>query len=413
MKNTIAALTLGAMLASGTSGPARSQPSSLQSSISRSMSSPNISTFTQLLDASASMANSINQTLVGQQQATIDSIQAQAMATQQQAAAQLVSSSAAVAGATLSLVVSMGGAAAGMDASISESVAGARMNHAMSCPVFAGGGTVLGEDGCVWAKATGQHAIQFGVATDSAGIHAGGQREISPGWFLGGSLGVSSSWMNAGGASSLAQSFGGSVALKHVQGPWLLAGAVAASTTATHITRPSGGPPGSLMQGDANVFQGGVRLRAAYDVAFTGWYLRPRLDLDAYYRSLSGYQEYGAGAVALVVNGTSKVNAMIAPTLEVGGRLEMGEGIILRPYLAGGVVVLPDNTLTLDTSFAGPLAPFGGFRTTFQGPPVLGTVEAGVQVYREHGFEMKADYRLAAGQSLLSQSIALRGAWHF
>ena len=57
--------------------------------------------------------------------------------------------------------------------------------------------------------------------------------------------------------------------------------------------------------------------------------------------------------------------------------------------------------------------PFGGFRTTLQGPPVLGTVEAGVQVYREHGFEMKADYCLAAGQSFLSQSIALRGAWHF
>ena len=57
--------------------------------------------------------------------------------------------------------------------------------------------------------------------------------------------------------------------------------------------------------------------------------------------------------------------------------------------------------------------PFGGFRTTLQGPPLLGTVEAVVQVHREHGFEMKAHYRLAAGQSFLSQTIALRGAWYF
>ena len=70
-----------------------------------------------------------------------------------------------------------------------------------------------------------------------------------------------------------------------------------------------------------------MRLRAAYNVAYAGCSLRPRLDLDAYLVSLSGCQEYGAGAV-----------------------------IIVRPYLAGGVVVRPDNTLTLDPSFEGPSA---------------------------------------------------------
>ena len=403
MKNRIAVIAIGAILATGPSGPAWSQ--STTSSTSGSTSSATVISFSQVLDALAGLENSISNTLATQAQATIGAIQQQALAAQQQAAQEFAGASAAMAGAIMGLVVSMGAAG--------ESGAGAEMNHAMSCPVFVGEGTLLGEGGCIWVKATGQHGTQFGVANDSAGFHAGGQREIAPGWFLGGSLGFGSSWMNAGGAASLAQSFGAGVALKHVQGPWLLAGAVAAGTTSTSITRPSGGTPGSVMQGDASVFQGGVRLRAAYDVAFTGWYLRPRLDLDAYHRSLSGYQEYGTGAAPMVVNGTAKVNMAIAPTIEVGGRLAQWEGTIVRPYLAGGVAVLPDNTLTLDTSFAGPLAPFGTFRTTFLGPPVLATIEAGAQLYHEHGFEMKADYRLAMGQLLLSQTIALRGAWHF
>jgi len=75
--------------------------------------------------------------------------------------------------------------------------------------------------------------------------------------------------------------------------------------------------------------------------------------------------------------------------------------------------VLPDNNFSLYSSFAGPLAPFGGFRTVFIGPPVVGTLEAGLQLYAAKGFEMKAEYRLAAGESFVSQSVGLRGAWHF
>ena len=47
------------------------------------------------------------------------------------------------------------------------------------------------------------------------------------------------------------------------------------------------------------------------------------------------------------------------------------------------------------------------------GPNVLGTIEAGLQVYQTHAWEVKADYTLSAGNSFLSQSIGLRGAWHF
>ncbi len=281
---------------------------------------------------------------------------------------------------------------------------------AMSCPVFEGDGTRLGEDGCVWTKLTGQRTSQYGTDTNSAGFRLGGQKEVASNWFLGGALGAESSWMQAGsGVSNHGQAFDGSITLKHVMGPWLFAGAMMLGGGTTHTTRPSAS---GAMQSDANVFQGGARLRGAYDFAFAGWYARPRLDLDAYYTSQASVQEYGPSPVGLAVNGFQKISLAIAPTLEVGGRARIGTAI-LRPYVAAGAVFLPDNVWKVDVGFTGLLAQFGTVRTVFNGPSVLGTFEAGLQLYKAHGLEMKADYRLSAGTDYLSQSIGLRGAWHF
>lgn len=286
---------------------------------------------------------------------------------------------------------------------------------ALSCPVFEGGGTRLGEDSCAWARATGQRTTEFGVTTEGAGFSLGGQREIAPSWFLGGSLGVGSTWMQQGGTASLGQNFSASVALKHVEGPWLLAGAVMATTSAIHMSRPA--PGAGTMQSDLNVFRGGLRLRAAYDAAFDGWYIRPRIDLDAYRASTGGLQEYGPSSTGMVVYGVTKTSFAIAPAIELGGRVPMGALLgretILRAYLVGGAAILPDNNLTMTFSFTGPLAVAGGASAVFASPPVLGMVEAGLQLYQEKGLEMRMEYKLAAGQSFLSQGLGLRGAWHF
>jgi hypothetical protein len=370
--------------------------------------------FTQIMDEIAALSNQMSQTLAQQETAALNAIQLQARDAQQQANQILQGSSSMMAMATVGLVLSVAGAATGMATGAGETGPATTRSY-MSCPVFAGSGTLLVEDSCVWGKAGGQRTTQFGLTTDGAGFQIGGQYEVAPGWFLGGGLAAGSSWMQAGGVASLGRSFGASAVLKHVNGPWLLAGAVAAGTTATHVTRSSS--DGFVMQADSNAFQGGLTLRVAYAAAFDGWYLRPRLDVDGLYRSMGPVQEYGQSPVALSVGGAAKASVAIAPAIEVGGRIAagsvLGDGTILRPYLIGGVAVLPDNNVSVYTGFAGPLAPFGGFVTTFVGPPLLGTVEAGLQLYREKGLEMKAEYRLAGGQSYFSQGLALRGAWHF
>ncbi|CAN5180890.1 hypothetical protein BH10PSE6_BH10PSE6_45360 [soil metagenome] len=284
----------------------------------------------------------------------------------------------------------------------------------MSCPVFAGSGTTLGEDDCVWAKAAGLWTSQSGTNGKTALLRMGGQKEVAPDWFLGGAFGVGSHWTQDGnGAAGNGQLFDGSVALKRTVGPWLFAGALAFASTSMHLTPASGG-----LTGDTNIYSGGLRLRGAYDFAFSGWYLRPRLDLDLVHTYRPGFQLSGPGAAGLGLTGlsvdsSSKTSFVATPMLELGGRVDIGEQLVLRPYAAVGASFLPDNNSTMSATFAGPLASLGRFQSTSSGPSALVNVEAGLQLYKVRGLEVKAEYLLSAGDNYLSQGAGLRGAWHF
>lgn len=294
--------------------------------------------------------------------------------------------------------------------------------HVSSCPVFAGASTLLVEDGCVWAKVTGRlESRSAGSAATSlqgegVAFRIGGQKQVGPGWFLGGTAGYGGGWWQAGnGASANSQKAEGAVAVKRVDGPLLLMGALGFAATGMHIDRPDGvpGPGGVTLRSDSSAWQGSGRLRAAYDIPFGQWYLRPRLDLDLLYTNMPGYQEYGQSALALQVAGRDKWSIAITPAIEVGGRTELSEGLILRPYLVLGASFMPDNNWTTVASFQGALGTLGSFQITTWGPSVMANAEIGVQLYRANGFEMKAEYILSAGDSLLTQMASLRGAWHF
>lgn len=286
----------------------------------------------------------------------------------------------------------------------------------MSCPVFGNTdpGTNLTEDECVWGKADGQWITQSGTTDSTAVLRIGGQKQVAPDWFLGGAFGAGSHWTENGSRTAGAgQVFDGSVALKHTIGPWLFAGALGFSSTATHLT-----PSGPGLGGDANVYGAGLRLRGSYDFAFSGWYLRPRLELDLLHTyqpafQLSAPSIGGYAPVGLAVEGFSKTSFVATPMVELGGRYDIDDRTILRPYLAVGASFQPDNSTTTRASFTGPLSILGSFQSTTVGPSVLGNLEAGFQVYRKRGLEVKAEYALSVGNDYVSQGAGLRGAWHF
>lgn len=288
---------------------------------------------------------------------------------------------------------------------------GAALSASLSCPVFVGEGTLLGEDRCVWAKAGPQWTQQSGTTAQGSTYRAGGQAEIAPEWFLGGSIGAGNQTKQSYGTTSRSQTFDASVSLKRTTGPWLFAGAAAFTANSIQV---SGIP--SLQLGDvtSNAYGGGLRLRGAYDFAFTGWYVRPRLDLDLAYRRMPGFQVTSQGMTVLSVSDFAKTSFIATPMVEIGGRHDIqSTRMILRPYAAVGASFQPDNTSTFNVQFAGPLAFFGGLQPSVNGPSVLANVEAGIQLYRSNSMEIKAEYMLTTGSSYLSQAASLRGAWHF
>jgi uncharacterized protein YhjY with autotransporter beta-barrel domain len=305
--------------------------------------------------------------------------------------------------------------------------AGTMLGASMSCPVFVEQSVLLGEDNCVWAKVTGQRTTQ-GASGDSQGSQVSGvtyrigaQHAIASNWYLGGSLGISQTWATMdGGSTSSGQIFDGSVSLKHTMGPWLFAGSIVLASGTFHSNRvvslPGGGglaPVNTTMQADQSLFMAGGRLRAAYEFTFDSWYLRPYGDLDVVHTNAPAFRESGQSDFALNVYGSSKTSIALSPMVEFGGRLPVDGNLILRPFLAIGARFVPDNVRHVDASLVGALPATGTFRTTYDSPGVLGSVDVGLQLYRAGGFELRAEYGLKAGGSYLSQTAGGRMAFHF
>ena len=96
--------------------------------------------------------------------------------------------------------------------------------------------------------------------------------------------------------------------------------------------------------------------------------------------------------------------------VELGGRVNTDAGMILRPYAAVGISFLPNSTRAIDARLVEASAADGTFRTYLNSPDVLGNLEAGLQIYGQGGFELKAEYGLKAGNAYLSQSGGARVA---
>jgi hypothetical protein len=305
--------------------------------------------------------------------------------------------------------------------------AGTTLGAALSCPVFVEQSVLLGEDNCAWAKVTGQWTTQSaggdiqGYQVSGVTYRLGAQHAVAPNWYLGATFGFTQTWASMdGGSTSTGQIFDGSVALKHTMGPWLFAGSVAIASGAFHTNRAVGlpgvgssAPINATLQSDQTMLLVGGRLRAAYEFAVGDWYMRPYGDVDVIHTHAPGFQESGRTDFALNVYGTSKTTVALSPMVEFGGRIVLGEGLTLRPFLAAGARFLPDNRQYVDASLLGALPGTGSFRTYIELPSVMGSLDVGLQLYRRGGFEARAEYGLKAGNGFLSQNAAGRIAWHF
>jgi uncharacterized protein with beta-barrel porin domain len=302
-------------------------------------------------------------------------------------------------------------------ASALSASSGTMLSAPLSCPVFTEASTIINEDSCAWGRVSGARSKQSNVA-DASGYTSnnmttrfGGQRAIAPGWFLGGAFGFGQNWTKMdGGSTGGGHIFEGSAALKYSDGPWL----VAVSATlggGAHTTNRTINLPwvSTVLSSNQNVFLAGGRLRTAYEFAFGNFYTRPYLDLDLVHVGTDHFRESGPADLALDVQASNHTGVVIWPMVEFGLRQDFGDGFILRPYVAGGFSYEPDPTRKVSSSFIGEM-PWDGTSTSYiHNPYFQGSLEAGLQLYQAHGFEVRAGYSARDGY----QTGFARFAYHF
>ena len=323
------------------------------------------------------------------------------------------------AGGYAGILAQMSPQATQAQATVMARLASAGLGAPLSCPEFVNdGGTLLGEDSCAWARMGALRTTQGADSTgssyrvDGMQYRLGAQRQIADNWFVSGALGFGQSWARIGnGGTGDGKTYEGSVALKYVNGRWLFAGSAAATTGSFHNNRYVGSS--TLLQSDPKANLYGGRLRAAYTLPLGGWYLRPGADIDVVHLDARGFQEYGNGAATLNVRSSSKTTVAFTPRVEIGGRRDFEGGLILRPYISAGLSYTPDGDRNVEASLVGASAQTGTFSTTIGAPRVLGLLDIGLQVYRDKGFEVRAEYNLQANDNFVSQTGSLRAAWHF
>ncbi|WP_454917383.1 hypothetical protein [Xanthobacter sediminis] len=331
----------------------------------------------------------------------------------------------------LSQISSGGGYTAALDEYSSKDVfapalalinsAGDILGSAMSCPVFIDSGVLLGEDSCTWLQVSGSWTSQDGTANiqgyNVSGVNyrIGAQRQVAPDWYLGGSFAFGQSWATMeGGSSGSGDTYDGSVSLKHTLGPWYFAGSLALAYGTYDVSRQVN-LPGSVLPLDSSpsVLLGGGRLRAGYEFTFNDWYIRPYGDVDLIFTHMPGVQETAFSPYALNIRESNQTAVAFSFMTEVGGRMDLEGGMILKPYAAFGVSYMPDNTLTVDASFVRATTDNGTFADDLETPQFLARLQLGLQLYQTNGFELRGGYSADIGDTYTSQSARARFLYHF
>jgi outer membrane autotransporter protein len=289
------------------------------------------------------------------------------------------------------------------------------------CPTYDQAGITDAEQGCGWARIIGRQTDQnatgdaLGYQADAWTMQTGAQVRIAPNWFLGGSIAYESSDFRGDGG--IAKVNGDSLllgtTLRYQSGPWQLSGAVDFGHGWYDSRRTV--QVGSLtQQANANprAWQAGVHTRIAYQIPFEGWYLQPRLDLHVNHVRSGGYTENGAAPFNLTVDGQSETGFAATPALEVGGRVPLGDGMVLRPYASAGFSVLSNGDWTTTARFAGQ-PNSRGFRASTPMPDTLAKFSVGAELLSGTNWDFKLQYSADLGDGYASHAGIGRLAYRF
>src|SRR5690606_14553582 len=215
----------------------------------------------------------------------------------------------------------------------------------MSCPIFTGDGSALTEQDCAWGQVTGRRADEDGTngsagySYDSVTYQVGGQRRIARDWLLGGSVAYQTTKLRGDNGKTRGSGDTGylGMVLKREMGPWTFSAALAGSYGSHDVSRRVTIPAAEgTVSSRPDVYGASARLRVARNFDHGSYYLKPYVDLSAHYTRMPGYTE-SAGIASPKVDSSDQFVAGLTPAVEVGGRMTLDNGMILRPYAYAGV----------------------------------------------------------------------------
>ena len=288
----------------------------------------------------------------------------------------------------------------------------------MSCPTFTGTEAIMREQNCAWGQVTGRSMNQEGAKGtsgfdfDTVTYQFGGQREISGGWFVGGSVAYQNNHLRADDrkASGKGDSGYAGAVLKRQTGPWVFAAALGAGYGNYSMDREidiAGFE--EQLESRPDVYGVNARLRAA---RFFGvghdMYLKPYVDLDANYTRMPGYTERGANPLALSVKNADQFIVGLSPTIEFGGRKELANKAVLRPFVYAGVTLLSEDDWRAQARLRGAPAGAASFNTSLPMDNIVGKIGAGLQVSQAGRIDFRLQYDGQFGQRTRSNSATLK-----
>jgi hypothetical protein len=115
----------------------------------------------------------------------------------------------------------------------------------------------------------------------------------------------------------------------------------------------------------------------------------------------------------LEVASASSTVGGLTPALEVGGRANLANGMVLRLYASAGVNLLSQGRWSQDSRLVIAAPEAGRFTSTVKTDQVVGRVSAGVQAFLTDRLEMRLQYEGEYSQNLTGHGGSLALAWRF
>ena len=155
-----------------------------------------------------------------------------------------------------------------------------------------------------------------------------------------------------------------------------------------------------------------LRLRAAVELEPGTWYLRPYVDLDVMHTYMPGYTLRGDGAT-LSASAMKEWTVAVSPNIEAGTRIDMGQHGWLRPFVSAGATFTNNSGLESDVTFTDGPGHGIRFTSTSSLPDTLINLGAGLQLFKEDKYEVRAEYRAQVAEDYQHQELSLRVAIPF